>query len=190
MTKTSKGLPQGLPVPEKPLTIIVTVMPPKRGLRTMIVSAAREGEMPLVLGGTFADRHALLDKAYGAVLKRDPPVVTIKEAKPGKAKSITDDEEEEPGNREPDGDAEQGDQLVEEAPIPNPSPVSADAATGEGSEELPAIEGDEVVIAERISDISLPAGFPLEARGAKRPTAARTLANDEEAVEVDDGEQD
>ena len=62
------------PSAEKPLNIIVTVLPPKRGSRVMIVSAAREGEMPLILGGAFADRHHLLDQAYAQVLRREPPV--------------------------------------------------------------------------------------------------------------------
>lgn len=151
---------------EKPLTIIVTVLPPKRGSRLMIVSAAREGEMPLILGGAFADRYHLLDQAYATVMKRDPQVVTVKEETPKHRQSKfvngklrKDEDEEEAVKREPDEDPEKSDQLVgEDGPSPQPSPLK-----GEG-EELPAIEGDEVAPEDaavgefeaQLSDISSP----------------------------------
>jgi hypothetical protein len=113
----------------KPITLIVTIYPPKKGVRKVIVSGAPNGEMPVLLGGPFQDRHVLLDQAYAAVVKRDPQLVTIKESV--SRKGAKTQSEEEPGNREPDEGAENVDQLVE---------------------ELPAIEGDEV-----LSDISSPA---------------------------------
>lgn len=142
MAKTNK---QSLSA-DKPMTIIVTVLPPKRGGRTMIVSAAREGEMPIVLDGLFADRHHLLDQAYAAVLKREPQVVTIKEEKTSKANRAPKPAEQEADEAEEDGKEEKivadvdtardGDQLVAAKPV---------------TEELPAIEGDEVA---ELSDIS------------------------------------
>lgn len=153
MAKTNK---QSMPA-EKPLTIIVTVLPPKRGGRTMIVSAARDGEMPIVLGGLFADRHHLLDQAYAAVLKREPQVVTIKEEKTSKANRAPKTAEQEADEAEEDGKEEKtvadvdtardGDQLV---------------AAGSVTEELPAIEGDDEA---QLSVISSADEFPPEARG-------------------------
>jgi len=59
----------------KPITIITTIHPPRKGHRTITVAAAPEGELPLMLTGDFAARHALADQAYGALLKRKPQVV-------------------------------------------------------------------------------------------------------------------
>jgi hypothetical protein len=118
------------PDPILPVVLTVTVYPPKKNKRLVVVSGAPEGEMPLLLTGLFQDRHTLLDQAYAQCLKRDPQLVTIVEPKASKAKSITaganDDETEE---------AETTDQLVEAA------------------EDLPAIESDAVAI---LSDISSP----------------------------------
>jgi hypothetical protein len=124
------------PDPILPVVLTVTVYPPKKGVRKVVVSGAPEGEMPLMLMGLFQDRHTLLDQAYAQCMKRDPQLVTIEEpkAKAGKAKSITagaDDETDE---------AETTDQLVE-------SPAAPD-------EDLPAIDGD---AAATLSDISSPA---------------------------------
>ena len=74
------------PSAEKPLNIIVTVLPPKRGSRVMIVSAAREGEMPLMLGGPFADRSGGLivfesassAEAQAAVASAETDIITAK----------------------------------------------------------------------------------------------------------------
>jgi hypothetical protein len=152
------------PAVDKPLTIVVTVLPPKRGGRYMFVSAAREGEMPLVLHGPFAERHSLLDQAYAAVMKREPQVVTLpadKMAKHRPSKFVNGkpraDDEEEPVVAEVDT-ARDGDQLVE---------------GGETAEELPAIEGDD---AAQLSDIS---------------DAGNTEAlKQDDDTEVDDGTQD
>jgi hypothetical protein len=113
---------------QKPITLIVTIYPPKKGQRRIVISAAPEGEMPLIFDGLFTDRHALMDRAYAGVLKREPQIVTVKQGKAAKVSA---------------------DQVDNEAPIPNPSPVE----TGEGDEavklndisepeNLPAIEGD------------------------------------------------
>jgi len=59
----------------KPITIITTIHPPRKGHRAITVAAAPEGELPVMLTGDFAARHALADQAYGALLKRKPQVV-------------------------------------------------------------------------------------------------------------------
>ena len=165
---------------EKAMTIITTILPPKKGVRRLVISAAPEGEMPVVLTGEFSVRHALMDRAYAAVLRRDPQVVTVKDMMTGNSKSITADaDEEEPGNREPDKD---------------------EPFKGEG-EELPAIEGDDV--AAEISDISLPEiaatdeaadkriddAFDLSLEAAREMDASLPHKRDDDGDEVvDDGE--
>ncbi len=173
-----KSVVSNQPTVDKPLTIIVTVMPPKRGLRTMIVSAAREGEMPLVLGGPFADRHVLLDQAYAQVMKREPQVVTLKEAKRVTKPGHEDVEEEEPGNREPDEDAEKSDQLVD---------PSTPLRSAQDAEKLPAIEGDDVEAAQELSDISDADEAMQEADNARMEAEREMLSTTDE---VQDGEQD
>ena len=114
----------------KPIMLIVTIFPPKKGNRSIIVSGAPADEMPIVLYGQFADRHALLDQAFADVLKREPQTVTVKEDK--KAKPAADDDDKE----------EQGDQLVSEE---TPVAMEADARPISDitePESLPAIEGD------------------------------------------------
>jgi hypothetical protein len=145
----------------KPITLIVTVYPPKKNARRVVVSGAPEGEMPLILDGLFPDRHVLLDRVFALVLKRDPQLVTIAEPKPGKAKSITagaDDYEEE--------SAKATDQLV------------TDGAVITEAEELPAIEGD---TAAQLSAISSP-----EEPGEVSTLEAQIL----EWKDEDHGEQD
>jgi hypothetical protein len=120
------------PDPILPVVLTVTVYPPKKGKRMVVVSGAPEGEMPLLLTGLFQDRHALLDQAYAQCLKRDPQLVTIAEpkAKPGKSKSVT------AGTEDDDEEVAEGtDQLVEVVPV---SPI----IETDSDEELPAIEGD------------------------------------------------
>ncbi len=134
----------------KPIVLTMTIFPPKKGVRKVVVTGAPDGEMPLLLAGVFAERHTLIDQAFSGVLKRDPQVVTVKEAKPAKSKSkgaASDDDEEQGGEDEA---VEATDQLVsEDGPLPT-SPVD----TGEEQEtaqlsdisepvaDLPAIEGD------------------------------------------------
>jgi hypothetical protein len=144
------------PDPILPIVLTVTVYPPKKNVRKVVVTGAPQGEMPLLLTGAFQERHALLDQAYAQCLKRDPQLVTVAEAKPTKAsktKSITagaDDEdapeEDTPANQYekddyggpsqigPDGE-EDTDQLVTDAAVPV-SPITE-------AENLPAIEGDD-----------------------------------------------
>jgi len=123
----------------KPITIIVNVFPPKKDKRRVVVSAAPEGEMPVLFEGFFPDRHGLLDQAFAAVLKRDPQVVTVKESTPKpaakKSKAAKDDDAEQGGEEveESEESEEASDQLVTEE--------SAEANTT-SDDDLPEIEGD------------------------------------------------
>lgn len=130
----------------KPITLIVTIYPPKKGIRPVMVSGAPEGEMPLLFTGIFQERHALLDQAFAGVLKREPQIVTLKADKASTAKSITgdasDDETEEADSKETASD-----QLVSEVSEPDNAesvPVSPITST----DELPAIDGDTGELAE------------------------------------------
>ncbi|MGV0976389.1 MAG: hypothetical protein ACOYBO_10715 [Azonexus sp.] len=155
---------------QKPITLIVTIYPLKKNTRRVVVSGAPEGEMPLIMDGLFPDRHALLDRVFALVLKRDPQVVTIAEpkTKTGKAKSITagaDDDEEE---------TETTDQLVTGDTVPVSPSTEA--------ENLPAIEGDDAPSKE------------LDARLQPASIAVGEMSTLEEQIlewkEEDHGEQD
>jgi len=129
----------------KPITLIVTIYPPKKGQRHVMVSGAPEGEMPLLFTGIFQERHALLDQAFAGVLKREPQIVTLKDDKPGKpdkAKSITgdasDDETEEAESKEAASD-----QLVTVAEVSEPdSAESVPVSPITSADDLPVIDGD------------------------------------------------
>lgn len=130
----------------KPITLIVTIYPPKKNVRHVMVSGAPEGEMPLLFTGIFQERHALLDQAFAGVLKREPQIVTLKADKASTAKSITgdasDDETEEADSKETASD-----QLVSEVSEPeNAESVPVSPITS--AEELPAIDGDTGDLAE------------------------------------------
>lgn len=132
----------------KPITLIVTIYPPKKNVRHVMVSGAPEGEMPLLFTGIFQERHALLDQAFAGVLKREPQIVTLKDDKPGKSKSITasaDDDDEETPVTESDAT----DQLVTDAEVSeSESAESVPVSPITGSDELPAIDGDTGDLAE------------------------------------------
>lgn len=126
----------------KPITLIVTIYPPKKGQRHVMVSGAPEGEMPLLFTGIFQERHALLDQAFAGVLKREPQIVTLKADKASTAKSITgdasDDETEEAESKEAASD-----QLVTDAEVSEPENAeSVPVSPITNTEELPAIDGD------------------------------------------------
>lgn len=134
----------------KPIVLTVTIYPPKKGVRKVVVTGAPEGEMPLLLEGVFAERHALIDQAFSGVLKRDPQVVTLKEEKPAKSKSkgaAADDDEEEQGG---EAVADASDQLVSDNPLPaSPVDTGEEQETAQLSDisepvaDLPVIEGDD-----------------------------------------------
>lgn len=133
----------------KPIVLTVTIYPPKKGVRKVVVTGAPEGEMPLLLEGVFAERHALIDQAFSGVLKRDPQVVTLKEEKPAKSKSkgtAADDD----GEQGDEAAADASDQLVsEDGPLPaSPVDTGGEKETAQLSDisepaDLPVIEGDD-----------------------------------------------
>ncbi len=126
----------------KPITLIVTIYPPKKDKRKVVVSAAPEGEMPAIFNGLFPDRHALLDRAFAAVLKRDPQVVT----KPAASQPDESDAEDVDSDETTPGAS---DQLVSaQPPSGTPEPVQVMPVIGtsfrtETTEQLPPIEGDD-----------------------------------------------
>ena len=148
----------------KPIVLTVTIYPPKKGVRKVVVTGAPEGEMPLLLSGVFAERHALIDQAFSGVLKRDPQVVTLKEEKPAKAsksksKGTVAADDDEPGD---EGEAveasdqpmhraaDAGQVLVSDNPLPaSPVDTGEEQETAQLSDisepvaDLPVIEGDD-----------------------------------------------
>ena len=66
---------------EQTIIITATVAPLKNGKRAVIVSAAPEGELPVILSGNFAELKTLFDDAWLALLKREPVVVPEKARK-------------------------------------------------------------------------------------------------------------
>ena len=66
---------------EQTIIITATVAPLKGGKRAIIVSAAPEGELPVILSGNFAELKTLFDDAWLALLKRETVVVPEKARK-------------------------------------------------------------------------------------------------------------
>ncbi len=104
-----------MPDIDKPVVIVLTIHPPKKKSRAVTVSAAPAGEMPLLLTGQFADRHALADQAYAQLLKRKPQTVKVTKGLEKYVAKIV---------AKHDPEADKPDQLVR------------------SEEPLPAIEGD------------------------------------------------
>lgn len=124
---------------DNPIVLTLTIYPAKKNQRKIAVTGAPEGEMPLLLEGVFAERHALLDQAFTAVLKRDPQVITLKAAKAKTSK---------PAGQAADADADDeaetaAEEAVESAASESEAP---DAPSGNISNDpdadLPAIAGD------------------------------------------------
>jgi hypothetical protein len=67
------------------ITIITTIHPAKNGKRSITVAAAPDDQAPRFTLGSFADRHKLLDQAYGEALKREAKA-DAKAAKPKSGK--------------------------------------------------------------------------------------------------------
>ena len=150
------------PDPILPIVLTVTVYPPKKNKRRVVVSGAPEGEMPLLLTGLFQERHALLDQAYAECLKRKPQLVTIEEKKTTKRKS---------------------DQLVGSTET-----ITETLKDDEGTEEeLPAIEGDEGSRGDATAVQVIEVTGSTEAGEIPR-FARNDTDNDTDAVEVGDGE--
>ena len=116
----------------KPITIILTIHPPKKTSRRVDVAAAPEGEMPLLLTGAFADRHKLADQAFAALLKRKPQTVKASSNGTGKKKT-TKHKPSSPAKPDTDTDTDAEPETGPTGPIPE---VELDA-------DLPVIEGDD-----------------------------------------------
>ena len=103
---------------EQTIIITATVAPLKGGKRAVIVSAAPEGELPVILSGNFAELKTLFDEAWLAILKREPVVVPDK-ARKGEAEKPAPHKDTAP---EPD-DADDANDDETETVEPEPAPV-------------------------------------------------------------------
>ena len=103
---------------EQTIIITATVAPLKGGKRAIIVSAASEGELPVILSGNFDERKILFDEAWLALLKREPVVVPEK-ARKGEAEKPAPNKDTAP---EPDEAYDANDDETETVE-PEPAPV-------------------------------------------------------------------
>lgn len=107
---------------EQPINIVITIQPPnKANQRRVDVMGAPVGEMPLLLSGSFADRHKLVDQVYGQLVRRAPQVLKGAAAK--------------------DQVQAEAEPAAAEAPADQIGPVETPAA--ETTEALPVIAGDD-----------------------------------------------
>ncbi len=125
---------------DNPIVLTLTIYPAKKNQRKIAVTGAPEGEMPLLLEGVFAERHALLDQAFTAVLKRDPQIISLKTdhkaktgVKFGPGATVDDDDEAETETADP------ADAAAEESEAPDAASGNISNAT---DADLPAIDGD------------------------------------------------
>lgn len=127
---------------DSPIVLTLTIYPPKKNQRRVVVTGAPEGEMPLLLAGLFAQRHALLDQAFTAVLKRAPQVVTTKESRRKQTSGVQFG----PGGTvADDADAESEAAVDTDESATDASGKFSNAAA---ADDLPAIEGDTVTAAD------------------------------------------
>lgn len=141
--KPCKGVPKAA---DRTIIITCTILPLKGKQRPVLVSAAPQGEMPIVFKGVFQELHGLINQAFGQVVKRDPQVVTVKTAKSAETKTTA-------AKRTTvtvvETDALEGASEISDQSVSEPE-VSEDAAESTAptgaqtvSENLPEIEGDE-----------------------------------------------
>ena len=130
---------------EQTIIITATVAPLKGGKRAIIVSAAPEGELPVILSGNFAERKILFDEAWLALLKREPVVVPEK-ARKGEAEKPAPNKDTAP---EPDEayDTNTPDEIIDQMTAVdrdgNPIPLAVAAAEIElAPDQLVRIEND------------------------------------------------
>lgn len=75
----------------KPITIAVLVAPPTKEGRLIVVSAAPEGELPVIKTGVFAQLHPLINEVWGELQRREPllpdPATMTEKPAPVAAKS-------------------------------------------------------------------------------------------------------
>lgn len=116
----------------QPVTIQIVIHPPnKLNLRRVDVWAAPAGEMPVALSGHFADRHKLVDQAYGQVVRREPQALKGAAAK-------------DQVRAEADADAAPEAETAEAPSAPPADQIGpAETPALESADPLPAIAGDE-----------------------------------------------
>ena len=127
---------------EQTIIITATVAPLKNGKRAVIVSAAPEGELPVILSGNFAELKTLFDEAWLAVLKRQPMIVPDK-ARKGEAEKTAPNKDAAPDTDNADTDDEsetvETDTVTPEpAPVVEPAPETVEPAP----DQLVRIEND------------------------------------------------
>lgn len=119
----------------KHITITIDVAPPKKGTRSIVVSGAPAGEMPVVHTGAFADLHALINATWAELQRREPQVPVIK------AEKVTT-------NVKPAADAKDEDDDTSETSVDEPAsqttstPAENDQLVVNETEALPEIAGD------------------------------------------------
>ena len=130
---------------EQTIIITATVAPLKGGKRAIIVSAAPEGELPVILSGNFAELKTLFDDAWLALLKRETVVVPEK-ARKGEAEKPAPNKDTAP---EPDEayDTNTPDEIIDQMTAVdrdgNPIPLAVAAAEIElAPDQLVRIEND------------------------------------------------
>ena len=113
---------------DQTIIITATVAPLKGGKRAVIVSAAPEGELPVILSGNFAELKTLFDDAWLALLKREPVVVPdkarkVEAEKPAPNKDAAPEPDDEPETVETDTIEPEPAPVVEAEPEPvEPAP--------------------------------------------------------------------
>ena len=122
---------------DQTIIITATVAPLKGGKRAVIVSAAPEGELPVILSGNFAELKILFDEAWLALLKREPVVVPdkarkVEAEKPAPNKDAAPEPDDEPETVETDTIE------PEPAPVVEPEPEPVEPAP----DQLVRIEND------------------------------------------------
>ena len=122
---------------EQTIIITATVAPLKSGKRAVIVSAAPEGELPVILSGNFDELKTLFDEAWLALLKREPVVVPdkarkVEAEKPAPNKDAAPEPDDEPETVETDTIE------PEPAPVVEPEPEPVEPAP----DQLVRIEND------------------------------------------------
>ena len=142
---------------EQTIIITATVAPLKNGKRAVIVSAAPEGELPVILSGNFAELKTLFDEAWLAILKRQPMIVPDK-ARKGEAEkpapnkdaapeTVEADTDDDGANETPESDTNTPDEIIDQMTAVdrdgNPIPLAVAAAEIEPApDQLVRIEND------------------------------------------------
>jgi hypothetical protein len=142
------------------ITIITTIHPAKKGHRAVTVMAAPDGEMPVCRTGLFAERHQLVDQAYGELLRRKPQAVKAAGAVGSKAGKAKTKSKQLPGHTSPSkvadvlerasgqpGFGQPGHLPARTAEADQIGPDSTDKGTPSPAidepDDLPVIEGDD-----------------------------------------------